>query len=122
MPVSMEVDMRLTALAIVAALVISPAAADTGPKILTIGKDARTDRTPGVTIEDTRGVHLIRGSQKLLGDEQTPENTAEQTIEVEIIRPIFVTRTFRRLRTQGFYSGKPYPSRRFTQGFYSGRR
>ena len=73
-----------------------------------------------MTFEEINGVHVFRGSRVLAGDAAAPA-VARQNIEIEIIAPAFVWRRLRHMRTQGFYSGDPYPSRRYTHGFYSGR-
>lgn len=98
------------------------AEAHPGSKILTyLGSSERTAMTPGVSYEDIKGVHVFRGKAALLGDAPAPgPQIRRQRIEIEIITRQRPWRSFRRLRTQGFYSGIPYPSRRYTQGFYSG--
>lgn len=116
--------MGKTELAIVisAALAIGAtgALAAPGPNILTAGgAEARASMTAGVAHETVSGVNIFRGTPALLGGEQAEEETA--TIEVNITNAGCPFRNIRRLRTQGFYSGVPYPSRQFTQGFYSGR-
>ncbi len=91
-----------------------------GSKILTNGSGQRTAMSGSVSFEETSGVHVFRGgapAQKnnLLGDEP---RMMKKIVKVKIVARPF--RSIRRLRTQGFYSGAPYPSRRYTQGFYSG--
>lgn len=96
-----------------------------GVEILTTGSDGpRTAMTSGMSFEQTNGVHLFRGRKSL--DEI--ELLGADTVDTEWLRGASVLivkqgphRSFRRLRTQGFYSGIPYPSRRYTKGFYSGR-
>jgi len=88
-------------------------------RILTTGNGARTVMSGDVTIEETNGVHLFKGGPpaqmaELPGDET---RMVKKIVKVKVVvRPF---RSNRRLRTQGFYSGVPYPSRRYTQGFYS---
>lgn len=103
--------------------ITASAKAHPGPKLITTGSaNAPAATTGGVGFEEVNGVHLFRGRTALLGDEpaamQTPEESSTIVKVVVIDRPY---RSFRRLRSQGFYSGVAYPSRRYTQGFYSGR-
>ena len=104
----------------------APAAlAAPGPDILTTGSaHARASMTKGVVHETVSGVNIFRGTPALLGEapvaEPVPE-TAPTIVEVKVTSAGCPFRTIRRLRTQGFYSGVAYPSRRYTQGFYSGR-
>ena len=109
-------------IALAAAFLFTGAAeAHPGAKILTAGgADERTAMTPGVAYEDVNGVHVFRGQKKLAGDDIITTRRIETRIEIKA--PIYVRRSFRRLRSQGFYSGDRYPSRQYTQGFYSGRR
>ncbi|MEO1135588.1 MAG: hypothetical protein AAFW68_03120 [Pseudomonadota bacterium] len=107
-----------------AVLFSSGAIAHPGSNILTVGSGAeRSAMTAGVTFEEDKGVHIFRGNARrsavgLLGDEPIAAKDARATtIRVEIRKRPW--RTIRRLRTQGFYSGVPYPSRPYTQGFYS---
>lgn len=97
----------------------SGALAHPGPKLLTTGNGDRTAMTAGMTYEDINGVHVFRGSKALLGDDPAPKAMRE-TREIEIVIKHRPWRRLRKLRTQGFFSGVPYPSRRYTQGFYSG--
>lgn len=101
----------------------APAAlAAPGPDILTTGSaDARASMTSGIVHETVSGVNIFRGTPALLGETVA----AQEAPPIEVVltgalcdRPF---RSIRRLRTQGFYSGVPYPSRPYTQGFYSGR-
>lgn len=109
--------------AFIGAAMCASANAHPGSAILTTGSGERTVMTSGVSIEETGGVHLFRGTtapddHELLGGETATETPCEERIEVIVkTRPF---RSLRRLRTQGFYSGVAYPSRRYTQGFYSG--
>ena len=76
-----------------------------GAKILTAGAaQNRTETTPAASP----------------GTVPAPGAAPLQPIEIEIA-PCRCDRGWRSLRTQGFYSGKVYRSRRYTQGFYSGR-
>jgi hypothetical protein len=112
---------------LVCGAVFSIAAAQTAlahanPNILTVfEKDARTDRTDGVSIEHVAGVHLYRGSQRvndlLAGASET--RAAPESVNIEVTLR-YTPRSFRSLRTQGFYAGYRPKSRRYTQGFYSG--
>ena len=111
-----------------AALAVSAsgALAAPGPNILTAGSaETRASMTAGIAHETVRGVNIFRGTPALLGDAQTggetPSLAETPIIEVTVTNAGCPFRTIRRLRTQGFYSGVPYPSRRYTQGFYSGR-
>lgn len=72
-----------------------------------------------VAFEETNGVHLFKGGSpaekhELLGSET---HIMKKIVKVKVVARPF--RSIRRLRTQGFYSGVPYPSRGYTQGFYS---
>ena len=105
----------ITALLISAA---SGAAAHPGSKILTTGSGDRTAMTEGVTYEDVGGVHLFKGSATPAKEKKM--KVMKKAIKIKVqVEPAY--RSIRRLRTQGFYSGSVYSSRRFTQGFYSGR-
>lgn len=69
-----------------------------------------------------RGVTVWRAAPstaiELEGDEATPYAVEAPAREVIVVHH-FHSR-IKHLRTQGFYSGHPWKSRRFTQGFYSG--
>jgi hypothetical protein len=99
------------------------ASAHPGSEILTAGAaKQRSAMTEGVSFEEVNGVHLFRGGKTPTNSKTRPASvTQSQVIRIEIAAPIFVWRSARDLRTQGFYSGKVYPSRRYQQGFYSGR-
>jgi hypothetical protein len=99
------------------------AEAHPGSKILTLGGGAeRSAMTPGMTYEDVNGVHIFRGARALAGEEPALAGGPEgRQIEIEIEKHVYVWRRLRHMRTQGFYSGDRYPSRRYTQGFYSGQ-
>lgn len=79
--------------------------------------------TAGVTYKEEKGVHVYRSAAPapaaaLLGGEPvSARNKKIKKARIEIRKRPW--RTIRRLRTQGFYSGVPYPSRPYTQGFYS---
>lgn len=93
-----------------------------GPKILTAGTTKeRTAMTEGVSHNIVKGVNVFRGSPALLGAEKAAQD-APPSIELELIGALCACseKSPRGLRTQGFYSGKVYSSRRYTQGFYSG--
>lgn len=93
-----------------------------GPKILTAGQaKVRTAMTEGVSHKVVKGVNIFRGSPALLGAKKAAQD-APPVIELEFIDALCACskKSPRGLRTQGFYSGKVYSSRRYTQGFYSG--
>lgn len=98
----------------------SSASAHPGAKLLTTGKDERTAMTAGISYADVNGVHLFKGAKRLAGAGATPMLGAPaKTLRISVsTRAPY--RSFRSLRTQGFYSGTGPRSRRFTQGFYSG--
>jgi hypothetical protein len=106
-----------------ASFIASAASAHPGSEILTAGgAKERSAMTQGVSFEEANGVHLFRGSKTPTNSKAQPTPiTQSQTIRIKIAAPIFVWRSARDLRTQGFYYGKVYPSRRYQQGFYSGR-
>jgi len=75
-----------------------------------------------IAFEETNGVHVFRGSRSLAGGEPAMSRAmSRQSVEIEITAHGRSWRRLRHLRTQGFYSGDPYPSRRYSHGFYSGR-
>jgi len=108
------------------------AAAAPGPAILTAGgEEPRASKTAGVAYENISGVNVFRGTParpQSIPPRSIPPRDAERRdaamaagatpADAPCARPF---RSMRRMRTQGFYAGVPYPSRRFTQGFYSGR-
>ena len=117
--------MRLPALVFVALLATAGAAqAQSEIDIVTTGsKSARSAMTGGASLTQANGIRLYKGSPRkeepaLLGAE--PAAGKDCAVEIELGE--WPWRRLRRLRTQGFYSGVPYPSRQYTQGFYSGRR
>lgn len=92
-----------------------------GSRILTTGSGERTAMTTGMGYEDVKGVHIFRGSTSpTVAAETSAKPAAHKQIEIEI-SVAHNYRRFRHLRTQGFFSGDAYPSRRYTHGFYSGR-
>ena len=100
---------------------LSAAAAHPGSKILTAGgAEERGAMTPGMTYEDVDGVHIFRGKPAAAEPEDSAPAAERRDIRI-VIKHKYAWRSLRRLRTQGFYSGDRYPSRRYTQGFYSGR-
>ncbi|MEM9618210.1 MAG: hypothetical protein AAF936_09640 [Pseudomonadota bacterium] len=110
-------------LAISFSLMAGAAQAHPGSAILTVGgEDERQAMTNGVTFEEIGGVHLYRGRAALAGAEPAPGTELDAAKECgDTIIYKGVWRSFRSLRTQGFYSGRSPRSRRYTQGFYSGR-
>ncbi len=110
-------------IAVLAALFCAAAAgaqAHPGSKILTTGSGEQTAMTDGMSYEDVSGVHIFRGSPASSDDTLPSSEAGRQQIKIQIsVTPAF--RRIRHLRTQGFYSGAAYPSRRYTRGFYSGR-
>ena len=108
------------------AMTSSAALAHPGAKLLTTGdKSGPAAMSAGVSFEDINGVHVFRGrtleADTLLGGEPAADRAIAER-EIEIIIHERRWRSFRRLRTQGFYSGNSYPSRQYTQGFYNGQR
>lgn len=98
----------------------SAAQAHPGAAILTTGgADERTVMSEGVRFEETNGVHVFRGRTRLAGEKPAPA-VADAPCQTEVVIQKAVWRSFRTLRTQGFYSGRNQTSRRYTQGFYSG--
>ncbi len=112
---------NLMIMAVSFSLMAGAAQAHTGSAILMVGgEDERQAMTSGVTFEETGGVHLYRGRAALAGDEPVAESPpAKECGDTIIYKGVW--RSFRSLRTQGFYSGRSPKSRRYTQGFYSGR-
>ena len=107
--------------AVFLAIMTSAAYAHPGSRILTVGgEDGRHAMTSGVSYEDTSGVHVFRGRPSLDGGQEAP--AAESALNAsngDVIIYNGVWRSFRPLRTQGFYSGRNPKTRRYTQGFYS---
>ena len=106
---------------LICSLSLSSAQAHPGSKILHMGgaKQA-TAMSKGMSYQDINGVHLFQGSPAP-AQTVSPDlagKTFSREIEIKSIR--IVRRSFRPLRTQGFYSGHAPKGRRFTQGFYSG--
>ena len=101
---------------------LSTAEAHPGSKLLTTGGGERTAMTAGVTYTDVKGVHLFKGAPRQAGNDMA---TLLMGAPANKVVSVVVThkapwRSFRRLRTQGFYSGRGPASRAYTQGFYSG--
>ena len=119
--------MRPFIFALTTALIMSStsAVAHPGSALLTTDSRSAPSAMSGtITFEEVHGVHVFKGSplkadDALLGGEPV-SGDIHQEVEIEILKQS--RRQFRRMRTQGFYSGVPYPSRRYTQGFYSGQR
>ncbi len=99
------------------------AQAHPGSEILTVaGKDGRQAMTDGVRYENVNGVHVYRGSASLAGQSDGQTTQSEPVIQQgDTIIYNNVWRTFRSLRTHGFYGGRRSMTRRYTQGFYSGQ-
>ena len=116
----MKSVLKIAALTALAFSVSTIAQALPGSKILTTGSGERTAMTAGMKYEDADGVHVFRGRAPAIDEAPAPQTTMRKEIDINItVTPVF--RRIRHLRTQGFYSGVAYPSRRYTQGFYSGR-
>ena len=113
----------IAVLCLLGATVAFSAEANPGARLLTAGgSETRLVMTQGVSYDAVNGVHVFKGSPALLGAETAPPRAQQKTgAAVKTAAPVCVWRSLRRLRTQGFYSGDRYPSRRYTQGFYSGR-
>lgn len=117
--------MRIPILAAIAALTALPSAASAHPGadlLITDSRTAARAMSGSISFEETNGVHLFKGSPlkqdvELLGGELVASGKGEVRIEIRERG----WRRIRHLRSQGFYSGDPYPSRAYTQGFYSGR-
>ncbi len=109
------------AAAIIAVSLFSSAEAHPGAKLLTTGAGERTAMTAGMSYQDFDGVHLFTGAPHAQNEMLTPlMSAATKTVDITI-KTRAPYRSFRTLRTQGFYSETAPASRRFTQGFYSGR-
>ena len=110
---------KTTTIAIFLSVLAGAAQAHPGSAILTVGgADERTAMTEGVRFEETNGVHVFRGRARLAGDKPAPA-VAKAPCHADVVVEKVVWRSFRTLRTQGFYSGRG-KTRRYTQGFYSG--
>ena len=109
--------------ALLAIAAATPAASHSAPSILQLGGDkARASHGAGASCVEKGGVHVCGAVArpaveeiKLAGAHQ-PRRIVKKKIVVKS-----KCHHWRRLRTQGFYSGDPYPSRRFTRGFYADR-
>ena len=111
--------MRVSVFVFAAAIAVSgmmprAASAHPGPNLLiTDSKTAPRAMSGNVSFEEINGVHLFKGSParedaELLGGETASSD--KRVVEIEIRDHHW--RRLRKLRTQGFYSGVPYPSRR----------
>ncbi len=116
--------MRISILSALLLLVLSGTAqAHPGSAIMTVaGNDNRQAMTDGMRYDNVKGVHLFRGSASLAGQDAVVESETEPAIhQRDTIIYNNVWRTFRSLRTHGFYGGRRSTTRRYTQGFYSGQ-
>lgn len=92
-----------------------------GPTVTRMGKAGES----GVSVSNEKGVRIYRGPaierEARAGGGEAP-SPADKTIIIKkkVIVEHHYHAKIRHLRTQGFYSGHPGESRRFTQGFYSG--
>jgi len=92
-----------------------------GARILTAGaSQEQTAMTQGMTFEEVGAVHVFRGRKAIARTKPAAVNPLTRTTIIKINIKNNAFRSFRRLRTQGFYSGNGPKSRRYTQGFYSG--
>jgi hypothetical protein len=108
---------KLTTGAALAALLIVAEAAASQAGAVTLYRGS--SGASGVTHMAAAGVNIYRGP-KPVEDELAGGEAAYRAPDSEIIVVECRRRPDRYLRTQGFYSGHPGDSRRFTQGFYSG--
>jgi len=100
---------------------VSAASAHPGAKILTTGSaEEQKAMTPGMSFEEVGSVHVFRGRNTITDAAPAAVKTQAHTTIIKINIEKRAFRSFRRLRTQGFYSGTGPKSRRFTKGFYSG--
>ncbi len=103
------------------AIASTGANAHSAPSIITtFGDDARASIAGASTVDMIGSVHLVRGpgaADAALDGAAPAWSPAPAHINVTLH---YTPRSFRTLRTQGFYSGLGPKSRRFTQGFYSG--
>ena len=110
--------------AALAAAATAPAAAHSAPSILQLGGDkTRVSHGAGASCIDKGGVHVCGAVKRPAAEESMTlagGKSTGRTIRKKIVVKTHCHR-WRRLRTQGFYSGDPYPSRRFTRGFYADR-
>lgn len=105
--------------ALIAALLIAPAHAQSNVRLQLGGETAQTARTSSTQA----GVRVWRGAAKeelaLLGGENARPEPACAPVTVVVKVP---HRRANRLRTQGFYSGLERKGWKYTQGFYSGQK
>jgi|GEM_PF-5380063 len=105
------------------AVAATPAAAHSAPSILQLGNEkVRVSHSASAGCVDKGGVHVCGA----LAREANEDNSllGEGSREQLIIKKTVIVRDGnppRRLRTQGFFSGKVYRSKRFTQGFFADR-
>ncbi|NOX93628.1 MAG: hypothetical protein GXP04_00600 [Alphaproteobacteria bacterium] len=100
---------------------VSAASAHPGAKILTTGSaEEQKAMTLGMSFEEVGSVHVFRGRNTMTDAAPAAVKTPTHTTIIKINTDNRAFRSFRRLRTQGFYSGTGPKSRRYTQGFYSG--
>ncbi|MGE0409863.1 MAG: hypothetical protein AB7P23_11465 [Amphiplicatus sp.] len=121
----MKLALFLTGAALAAAFLAPAARADGAqtetPTILQLGgsQSPRVSKSPAVSTTTQNGVRILRGAPALLGAAApAPQPPAAAATRVVVVNHDHSR--IRHLRTQGFYSGHPGKSRRFTQGFYSG--
>ena len=106
--------------ALIAALLLAPAYAQSNVRLQLGGETAQTTRTSSTQA----GVRIWRGAAApaelpLLGGEEARAEPACAPVTVVIKVP---HKRANRLRTQGFYSGLERKGWKFTQGFYSGQK
>jgi len=97
------------------------ASAAGGPAtILRLGSSGQS----GVSVKTEHGVKVFRGApvkrQEPAGGPASAPAAKTVVIRKEVIVEHHYHSRIRHLRTQGFFSGHPLKSRRFTQGFFSG--
>jgi hypothetical protein len=114
----MQPNSIIAAASLIAALMAAPPAFADGM----VSKGA-TIAGSNVVVTKENGVTVYRAPGALLGGGEaplapTPEVAVSTTVKVVVVNHYHSK--IRHLRTQGFYSGHPGKSRRFTQGFYSG--
>ena len=106
----------LSGLAIAAGAALAPARAHDAPVILQLGGASEKVSHSGKSqCLREGGVLLCTGPNAPMPAKKAPASRLVQDRTIIIID----RRAPRRLRTQGFYSGKVYQSRRFTQGFFA---
>lgn len=113
--------MVLAAAAAAMAFAMGAGASAAGPStILRLGSSGQS----GVSMKTEHGVKVFRGApvkrEMLAGGPTSALATKTVIIRKEVIVEHHYHSRIRHLRTQGFFSGHPLKSRRFTQGFFSG--